>query len=74
MSHMSLLCVRPDVSLETRHHPLVHVVRHDAHQLHAPLNLWRRQEAQVRTVSGRLLHACVIDTQPGATIHELQVT
>lgn len=41
---MSFLCVCADVSLQTRHHSLVRVVRHDAHQLHAPLNLRTGQD------------------------------
>lgn len=48
---MSFLRVCANVSLQTRHHPLVRVVGHDAHQLHAPLNLRKGQEGRRETVS-----------------------
>lgn len=36
---MSLLCVCAQLTLQTGHQPLVRVVRHQAHQLHPPLDL-----------------------------------
>lgn len=43
-SYMSLLCVCAQLTLQTGHQPLVCVVRHQAHQLHPPLDLHIRQK------------------------------
>lgn len=48
---MSLLCVCAQLALQTGHQPLVCVVQHQTHQLHAPLDLHMhiKQEKNVKT-------------------------
>lgn len=43
---MSLFAVGADVTLQTRDHPLVHVVGHHAHHFHTSLDLHKHQQGK----------------------------